>query len=96
MNTAAQTSSKLYTIIHDSILEYNLRIRITTIDRKYWAETTGTEFIQRLAFKQDVEAIKVSLEGNYYATCCFAAVCCYVALPLCTLGLLNHYVSLGP
>ena len=96
MNTAAQSSSKLYTIIHDSVLEYNLRIRITTIDRKYWAETTGIEYIQRLAFKQDVEAIKVSLEGNYYATCCFAAVCCYVLLPLRSLDLLNIHVSLGP
>ena len=96
MNTAAQSSSKLYTILHDSVLENNLRIRITTIDRKYWAETTGIEYIQRLAFKQDVEAIKVSLEGNYYATCCFAAVCCYVVLPLRTLDLLNINVSLGP
>ena len=96
MNTAAQSSSKLHTILHDSVVENNLRIRITTIDRKYWAETTGIEYIQRLAFKQDVEAIKVSLEGNYYATCCFAAVCCYVVLPLRTLDLLNINVSLGP
>ena len=96
MTTAAQPPSKLYTIVHDSILGYDLRIRITTIDRKYWAETSGIEYLQRLAFRQDVEAIKVSLEGNYYATCCFAAVRCYVMPPLYSFDRLNMCVSLGP
>ena len=79
MNTSAQPPSKLYSIVCE---EFTQRFRITSIDRKYWAETSGMEYIQRLAFKQDVEAIKVSMEGNYYATCCFAAVCCRVASPL--------------
>ena len=78
-NTVAQPPTKLYSIINQEFRDY---IRITTVDRKYWAENTGIEYIQRLAFKQDVEAIKVSLEGNYYAICCFAAVCCCVASPL--------------
>ncbi|KAL8928235.1 MAG: hypothetical protein Q9208_001945 [Pyrenodesmia sp. 3 TL-2023] len=57
MTTAAQPKSKLF-----SIIEYNLQgLKITVIDRKYWSETTGLEYIQRLAFKQDVEAIKVSV-----------------------------------
>lgn len=74
MNTAAQPKSKLYATV-----EANLPIlphtRIVVIDRKYWSETAGLEFIQQLAFKQDVEAIKVSIGGNFYATCCIAAVC---------------------
>ena len=71
MTTAAQPKSKLY-----SIVETNLpQLRITVIDRKYWSETAGVEYIQKLAFKQDVEAIKVSVGGNFYATCCIAAVC---------------------
>lgn len=70
MITAAQPKSKLY-----SVIEGNLpRIRINPIDRKYWAETTGMEYIQQLAFKQDLEALKVAVEGNYYAICCIAAV----------------------
>ncbi|KAL8851849.1 MAG: hypothetical protein Q9221_003275 [Calogaya cf. arnoldii] len=57
MTTAAQPKSKLF-----SIVEYNIpNLRITVIDRKYWSETTGLEYIQHLAFKQDVEAIKVSV-----------------------------------
>lgn len=71
MSTAAQPKSKLY-----STVEANLpNTRIVVIDRKYWSETTGFDYIQQLAFKQDVEAIKVSVEGNFYATCCMAAVC---------------------
>ena len=70
MITAAQPKSKLY-----SVIEGNLpQIRINPIDRKYWAETTGMEYIQQLAFRQDLEALKVAVEGNYYSICCFAAV----------------------
>lgn len=70
MTTAAQPKSKLF-----SIVELNVRHpHITVIDRKYWSETAGLEYIQHLAFKQDVEAIKVSVGGNFYATCCIAAV----------------------
>ena len=70
MITAAQPKSKLY-----SVIEGNLpHIRISPIDRKYWAETIGMEYIQQLAFKQDLEALKVAIEGNYYAICCIAAV----------------------
>ncbi|KAI4126757.1 MAG: hypothetical protein LQ347_004842 [Umbilicaria vellea] len=52
------------------------------MDRRYWSETTGVEYIQQLAFKQDVEAIKVSIGGNYFATCCIAAVLKYLELSL--------------
>ncbi|KAL8832463.1 MAG: hypothetical protein Q9170_004874 [Blastenia crenularia] len=54
MTTAAQPKSKLF-----SIVELNIpNLPTTVIDRKYWSETSGLEYIQRLAFKQDVEAIK--------------------------------------
>ena len=70
MTTAAQPKSKLY-----SFIEGNLpHMHINPIDRKYWAEMTGMEYIQQLAFKQDLQALKVAVEGNYYAICCFAAV----------------------
>ncbi|KAL8996679.1 MAG: hypothetical protein Q9169_003851 [Polycauliona sp. 2 TL-2023] len=78
MTTAAQPKSKLF-----SIVEHNIpNLRITVIDRKYWSETAGLEYIQQLAFKQDVEAIKVSVGGNFYATCCIAAVLKYIELAL--------------
>lgn len=76
MSTAAQpkSQSQLY-----SIIEANLQMlpltRLVILDRKYWSETTGNEYIEKLALRQDVEAIKVSVGGNFYATCCIAAVC---------------------
>ncbi|KAL9010756.1 MAG: hypothetical protein Q9173_004335, partial [Seirophora scorigena] len=78
MTTAAQPKSKLFSIVEHNLHDY----RVTVIDRKYWSETAGLEYIQRLAFKQDVEAIKVSVGGNFYATCCIAAVLKYIELAL--------------
>lgn len=58
-----------------SIIEAELPgTTIEPLDRKYWSEYTGLEFIQNLAFRDDLEAIKVAVGGNFYATCSFAAV----------------------
>ena len=57
------------------ILDTNLDFDppITPLSRGYWDETSGNQYIQQLAFKDDVEAIMVSVGGNYFATCCLAA-----------------------
>ncbi|KAI3392946.1 hypothetical protein diail_4963 [Diaporthe ilicicola] len=55
-------------------------VPIVPLDRKYWSETAGLEFIQGLAFREDVEAIKVAIEGNFYATCSFSAAMKYLEL----------------
>jgi DNA mismatch repair protein MSH4 len=47
---------------------------IEEINRHYFAETTGLEYIQQLAFTEDIEAIKISISGNYFSVCCFSAV----------------------
>ena len=62
--------SKMYNVLEEEIPNS----RIIALDRKYWSETAGLEFIQQLAFIEDVEAIKVAIGGNYFATCCLAAV----------------------
>lgn len=72
VSTAADPKSKLFSIIEENL--QGIDSRITPVDRRYWAETAGTEYIQQLAFADDVEAIKLSLEGNYFCVCCFAAV----------------------
>ena len=74
--TAAQPKSTLFSLVETNLEEFP----IVVIDRKYWAETAGEDYIQQLAFKQEVEAIKVSIGGNYYAVCCFAAVNIYSCL----------------
>ncbi|KAF2112484.1 muts domain V-domain-containing protein [Lophiotrema nucula] len=38
------------------------------------------DYIHSLAFAEDVEAIKIAVQGNYYAVCCIAAVLKYIEL----------------
>ncbi|KAI6788989.1 hypothetical protein KC361_g8743 [Hortaea werneckii] len=80
VSTASNPKSKLFSIVEDSLLEMNSNIVL--LDRRYWAETTGLEYIQQLAFRDDVETIKTAVNGNYYSVCCIAAVLKYVELSL--------------
>lgn len=70
--TASSPKSKLFSIIEENLED--IGSKITLLDRRYWADSTGYEYIQSLAFKEDVEAMKISVQGNYYAICCIAAV----------------------
>lgn len=63
-----------------SIVRENLEVEaggidMHSIDRKYWSESSGHEYIQRLALQDDLESFKSSAGGYYFAICCFAAVC---------------------
>jgi hypothetical protein len=72
VSSASDPKSKLFSIIEDSLEDLDSEIRL--LDRRYWAETVGLDYIQQLAFAEDVEALKTAVSGNYYAVCCFAAV----------------------
>ncbi|KAK5693497.1 MutS protein msh4 [Elasticomyces elasticus] len=78
VSTASSPKSKLFSIIEDNLQD--IGSNLTLLDRRYWAETTGLEYIQQLAFAEDAEALKTAVSGNYYAVCCFAAVLKYVEL----------------
>jgi len=71
--TAASPASTLFLLINDN--EQNIGCQIALLDRRYYAETTGLDYIRHLAFTPDVEAISTAIESNYWAVCCFAAVC---------------------
>lgn len=62
--------SNMYQVVEENVLGAS----ITSLDRKYWSENAGFEYISQLAFIEDVEAIKVSIGSNFFAICCFAAV----------------------
>lgn len=68
MNTTKD--SKLYYIVQENVPDTTFTFQ----DRRFWSERTGHEYVDRLAFPEDVESIKVILGGNYFAACCFAAV----------------------
>ncbi|KAF1845858.1 DNA mismatch repair protein muts [Cucurbitaria berberidis CBS 394.84] len=80
VSTAASPKSKLFSIIEENLEDIDSKL--TLLDRRYWAESTAYEYIQSLAFKEDVEAIKISVTGNYYAVCCIAAALKYIDLGL--------------
>lgn len=68
MNTCKD--SKLFHIVQENIPDPTF----TFINRTYWSDRTGHEYVDRLAFSEDDESIKTILGGNYFAACCFAAV----------------------
>jgi hypothetical protein len=61
--------------LYSMILETFPGTPLVPLDRKYWSEKIGLDYLQTLAFRDDVEAIKVAIEGNFYATCALSAVC---------------------
>lgn len=70
-STAANPPSKLFSLLMEN---EDINANVIPVDRRYYAESTGLEAIHQLAFTEDVEAIKISIGGNYFAVCCFAAV----------------------
>ncbi|KAI6082319.1 DNA mismatch repair protein-like protein MutS [Hypoxylon rubiginosum] len=87
INTACAPNTKSTLL---SIIEEELRgTTIEPLDRKYWSENAGLDFIQSLAFREDLEAIKVAIKGNFYATCCFAAAIKYIELS-CRVSIVSH------
>lgn len=71
-STVMNPPTKLYSILEENQEEINANL--VTVDRRYYAEATGLESIHKLSFTEDGEAIKISIGGNYFAVCCFAAV----------------------
>ncbi|WPH01153.1 Hypothetical protein R9X50_00398800 [Acrodontium crateriforme] len=80
MSTTANPKSKLFSIIEETLEDIERSIML--LDRRYWSETAGTEYIEQLAFPEDVNSIKTASSGNFYAVCCLAAALKYVQLCL--------------
>jgi DNA mismatch repair protein MSH4 len=72
--TKTAANSKLLSIIRENLEVDKFDIVMTEIDRRYWSDSTGHEYVQQLAFPDDLESLKVTIGGNYFAACCFAAV----------------------
>lgn len=79
-SSAANPKSKLFAIIEDHLND--LQCDIMLFDRKHWAENTGLDYIDQFAFPPDIETIKTSITGKYFAVCCFAAVLKFIELSL--------------
>ena len=66
--------SKLVSIIIENFDVSKNETQITEMDRRYWSEDNGHEYLQRLAFPDDLETLRISMGGNFFASCCFGAV----------------------
>lgn len=42
--------------------------------RRYWSETSTYQYVERLTVPEDLPALAVTLDSNYFALCCFSAV----------------------
>jgi DNA mismatch repair protein MSH4 len=93
-STAANPPSKLFYILEEN--QDDINANLVTVDRRYFAESTGLEAINQLAFAEDVEAIKISIGGNYFAVCCFAAVRFMVAFVIRRLMCAGSQVHRAP
>ena len=71
-SATAGDGSTLFNLLDEN--QDSIGCKLSVIGRKYFAERTGVDYIHRLAFAEDIEAIKVSIDGKYFAVCCFAAV----------------------
>lgn len=71
-NTAVKPLSKLASVID----EYgeSLRTELVVVDRKYWSEKSGLEYLENLTFAEDIDSVKISIGESYYAICCLSAV----------------------
>ncbi|KAB8336842.1 hypothetical protein FH972_021150 [Carpinus fangiana] len=76
VSSAENPKSALFSIIEENLED--LDATLTLLDRKYWAESAGLEYIQQLSFAEDVAAVKAAIAGNYFAVCCVAATLKYI------------------
>jgi DNA mismatch repair protein MSH4 len=70
MSTSSDQQSTLYSIVNENISD----VRLSLFDRRHWSEKACCDYVEMLAFPDEVESIKVSLEGKFYASTCLAAV----------------------
>ncbi|KAE8552607.1 MutS protein msh4 [Talaromyces marneffei ATCC 18224] len=78
MNTASARQTMLYDTIQNNIPD----LIISSIDRRYWSDRASQEYVDKLAFPEELESIRGSLESHYFAACCLAAVLKYIELQL--------------
>ncbi|RNJ52734.1 MutS protein msh4 [Verticillium nonalfalfae] len=68
---APNPSSYLYYMIEQHVAS----AKIVPWHRKFWSESAGLDYISEYAFQGDAEAIQVAIQGNFFTTCAFSAVC---------------------
>ncbi|KAF5025991.1 hypothetical protein F66182_1893 [Fusarium sp. NRRL 66182] len=76
MSTACPPNNP--SILFSLVQELIPQTQIDALDRSAWSEADGLECIQNLAFKDDIEPLKVATQGKFYAISSFAAAMKYI------------------
>ncbi|KAF4445904.1 hypothetical protein F53441_10375 [Fusarium austroafricanum] len=76
MSTACPPNNPttLFSLVENLVPE----AQIDALERSAWSETDGLEYIHNLAFKDDIEPLKVATQGKFYAISSFAAAMKYI------------------
>ncbi|KAH7189569.1 muts domain V-domain-containing protein [Fusarium flagelliforme] len=76
MSTACPPNnpSTLFSLVQQLVSD----TQIDAMERSAWSETEGIEHIHNLAFKGDIEPLKVATQGKFYAISSFAAAMKYI------------------
>ena len=69
--TAVQPTSKLMHILQANLSD---KVHVQDAPRKFWDEAAGVDYIHQFALEDEVEALTVSIGGNFFAICSLAAV----------------------
>jgi DNA mismatch repair ATPase MutS len=91
VSSASDPKSKLFSIIEDSLEDLDSEIRL--LDRRYWAETVGLDYIQQLAFAEDrglEDGGQRQLLCRVLFCCCMYSIC---AVQVTNTMLTNHRFS---
>lgn len=70
MDSLSAQQSQLCGIIQENLPDMIL----TYVDRRYWSDKLGYDYVDRLAFPDELVATRALLDGHYFAMCSLAAV----------------------
>ncbi|KAF1815823.1 hypothetical protein P152DRAFT_464551 [Eremomyces bilateralis CBS 781.70] len=76
IQSAANPASKLFQIIENHLPV--IASKLVLVDRRYWSEQSGMDYIKSLCFPEDVDSLIMATNGSFYAVCCVSAAFAFI------------------
>lgn len=92
---SSAANSNLLSIVKENLNFQDNLLTMTELDRKFWCERTGYDYIQQFAFPEDSESLKLALAGKFFAVCSLAAVSFSPVTVLYSLSKAMKYIDLS-
>lgn len=68
------TDFKIISIVARDLRLEHRNLSIESASRRYWSETSAYQYVERLTVPEDLPALAVTLDNNFFALYCFSAV----------------------